>query len=261
MKKRHVRKVDRPGLAHSPGMKVLCGLVIVTVLLGAVFWTTRLALSWLKSTPFLALRHIEIECNDDSIKEWTFNRVQALFGKNLLVIDKAQVKNNLLKNPWIRGVELDLKPPHGLNIEIKTRRAVAFVRKGEDIILVDSSGELFLPSQENLTKDRLFELRGELDRAFQAKFRKFIGLLDRYGKILCHQNIASVTFDKETMTVVTKSNTIPLVFKLSMPLDTQMKRAEAILYHLYSSGKYRYVKRVDLWIGDDKAIASFKKKV
>ncbi len=260
MMKRHGRRAKRPGAAHSTGLKVLFCLVLLATVAGTIFWTARLGLSWLRSTQFLALKDVTVQCSEKPIKQWAFDQLQGLVGRNILAIDKAEVRTNLLKNPWISGVEIDLSPPHGINVEIKTRRAVAFIKKGKKVILVDSNGEMFSPDK-GVSTSKLFELKGHLERPSMEKFSRFIGLVDRYGKILCHKNIASVTMGDKTMTVVTRSNAIPLIFQLNVPLGLQMKRAEAILYHLYSSGKYKYVKRVDLWIAKDKAIASLKKKV
>ncbi len=60
------------------------------------------------------------------------------------------------------------------------------------------------------------------------------------------------------MVLYTADKGLPLRFSGVTSLRLQFQRAEKILYHLYSSGKYRKIAMVELDYGSDTALATMK---
>ena len=221
----------------------------------------RLGYKWLQSTPLLSVRDIGVDCDDQRVRERALRFLHDYRGKNLLSIDADALKEGLMRNdPWIAWLEVSRDFPHGLRVDIESRHAVAFLKWKGRLYLVDSKGRFFVPVSHVESKG-LVEIKGIGPQGDATLISGFLRLVETRGKILCYKNIESIDVKDGSMTVITRGNNIPLRFSLARPLKVQFRRAEAILYHLYSSGKYKYVKSIDLWLGKDKAIVAMRKNV
>ena len=239
---------------------ILSALLLTLTVIGMGM---RYGYQWLKTTPFLSISEIAIECDDQAVRQRALESLDGFRGQNIIGVDLMNVKAKLMKDPWVASVDLSKVYPHILHVAVEARHAVAFLRAGGTLYFMDSQGRLFMPGDGAKTID-LVELKGVRPhggRELISRITSFLGLVEACGKLLCRENIDSIHIEDGCMIVMTKGNGIPLKFSLESPLKVQFMRAEAILYHLYSSGKYRHVVAVELWVGKDKAVAALKKKV
>ena len=247
--------------SRLPVKTALLSLVLISSLVAALVGA-QLFYTWLKSTPLLGIREIEVFCDDLLFKNKITSDMKAYMGKNLLSLDIDALKREIRREPWIKSVDVERELPHTLKVAIGLRKPIAFFLKSNGIFLIDVDGAIFKPVNGYDTSG-LIEVAGGggLEQEGADHVSHFMHLVERYGKILCAKNIKTISISKSEMTVITRGNRIPLVFSMKMPLKTQFRRAESILYHLYSSGKYKYVKSVQLWVGENTAIVALKKKV
>ncbi|OCC14755.1 Cell division protein FtsQ [Dissulfuribacter thermophilus] len=258
-KKTKAKKTVRP--------QVLVAVLFIAILIVGGTYGIRLGWKWLHSTPLFAVQEIKINGINRVKKQWVLHAIDLKDGENILGLKKEDIKERILENPWIKSLKISTDFPHTLVIDIVERRAIAFLKDRGKTYLLDSDGEIFKVA-EGKEADGLIEIEGikasgNGDRTIKyvGTFKEFVRLVNKRGRILCERNIKSVGFDGKSMVVTTRGSRIPLVFSLDQGLKVQFKRAESILFHLYSSGKYRHVKIVNLSVGKNMALAFMDKRV
>ncbi len=247
--------------------------VLVAVLFFAILivvggsYCMYLGWEWLHSTPLFAVQEIKINGINRVKKEWVLHAIDIKEGENILGLKKETIKERILKNPWIKAIKISTDFPHTLVIDIVERRAIAALKDKGKTYLLDLDGEIFKVA-EGKEAEGLIEIEGinahvngDKTPKYIEKFKEFVRLVNKRGRILCEKNIESVGFDGKSMVVTTRGSRIPLVFSMDQGLKVQFRRAESILFHLYSSGKYRHVKTVNLSVGKNMALAFMDKRV
>lgn len=247
--------------------QVLVAVLFIAILIVGGTYGIRVGWKWLRSTALFAVQEIKINGISRVKKEWVLRAIDLKDGENILGLKKEAIKKRILENPWIKSIKISIDFPHTLVIDIVERRAIAFLKDGAKTYLLDLDGEIFKVAQGK-EADGLIEIEGikapgNGDNTIRCvgMFKEFVSLVNKRGRILCEKNIKSVEFDGKSMVVTTRGSRIPIVFSMDQELKVQFKRAESILFHLYSSGKYRHVKIVNLSVGKNMALAFMDKRV
>jgi len=101
------------------------------------------------SSPLLATRHIIVRgCNELTEKE-VLQLAQIHEGVNILALNTKAIADRVKRNPWVKEVTLGREYPDRIVIELKERVALALVKEGEQLYLVDQEGVVFKPFSED----------------------------------------------------------------------------------------------------------------
>jgi hypothetical protein len=66
-----------------------------------------------------------------------------MIGENMFRVDYQGAKDRLLKNyPWLETVELRLRPPHEIHIEVTQSVAAGAVAEGENSVMITRNGKI-----------------------------------------------------------------------------------------------------------------------
>ena len=233
------------------GVVMIMGMVLV---LSAGIWA---GWNWVKGSALFAVQEIRINGISRVQRDWVLKAMDIKPGANLFRLDEEKMEKALLKDPWIRDVRISRDLPHTLVVTVKERRPIGVVTNGSTALLMDESGKVFKDAGPGETKG-LIKIRVNEAGFRREKLRKFMKLIQRKGWILCKRNIKAVEISKQLLKVMIKGSDICLKFHLDEDLSVQFKRAERILYHLYSSGKYKRAQDIDLSIGPHMALARLR---
>ena len=183
-------------------------------------------------------------------------------------MDLAGLEKRLQTSPWVERAVVTRRPPDKLEIRILERTPVAEIT-GTDArkpLFMDKNGQFFTPGKF-ADEIRLPKLAGIADTEIKkgtlsgenSGILDFLALISKGYRILTKNNIESITLlPGGAFTVKTATGSIPVRFSRGRPVKAQLARAEKILYHLYTSGKYAKVARVELDYGRKRALAVMK---
>ncbi len=262
----------RKGLRQNRkrGQKIKAVLRLISLIMLIVFSATgayygiSFSYAYLQKSSIFSIRNIEVKGIKRIKEQWVLNEIPVRLGDNLMAIDKGAIRERILKNPWIKDAVIRPSFPHTLSIRIIERAPICYMRSAKDCYLIDDSGKVFKRAkQEEITG--LLEVKGiknikaGISEGNTAFLKELLTLIRKKGKMLCEQNVESIALKGKQLILTTKRSKIPLIFSLDVPIATQFRRGERIIYHLYSSGKYNEVKKVELFMGKDKAVAYLKK--
>jgi len=257
-------------------MVLFTGFILMLGLAGAGIYGIS---QWLCRTPFFTVTGVTINgCS--RVSEETILKLSGVKpDSNLLALDLNQMAQTIEKHPWIESASISKKLPDRLEIVVRERVPVAMINL-DTLYLIDGSGVIF----KKISKDDRFDLpvitgiasiphvaqgedQGEEIQAEDeassarknlARALDIIALASKGTRTLGINDISEIHIDDQDMILYTADKGLPLRFRGDAPLKLQFQRAEKILYHLYSSGKYKKIAMVDLDYGSDTALAKMK---
>ncbi len=234
-------------------------LIAIVLVAGTLFW------KWVSNTTYLSLRTIKVEPSPHVSQEEGIKISGLVPGTNILSIDTDSVAENIRKNPWIRDVSVKRKLPDSIHIKLFEYVPVAQI-KLDSTYLVDKDGYIF----KKVGKNESFQLptitgasreilkAGKLPED-KLRVLSLIALAGKGPRTLGTGNIKRIELlEDNSFLVYTTGQEIVFHFGPSN-LKQEFRRAEKILYHLYRSGLYKKVAKVDLEYGPDLAWAQFDK--
>ncbi len=278
-KRMPVRPGSKPRQGISMPVRVIVlftGFVLLVCLAGAGIYGIS---QWLCRTPFFTVTGVSINGCSRVSEEAVLKLSGVKPDSNLLALDLDKMAETIEKHPWIESASISKKLPDRLEIVVKERVPVAMINL-DSLYLIDGSGAVFkkisrgekydLPvitgvsSIPNVNDQHTSPAQGEqaqetTDRTDNLKRAlEIIALASRGTRTLGINDISEIHIERQDIILYTADKGLPLRFSGDAPLKLQFQRAEKILYHLYSSGKFKKIAMVDLNYGSDTALARVK---
>ncbi|MBQ0018692.1 MAG: FtsQ-type POTRA domain-containing protein [Clostridiales bacterium] len=131
IEKRNKEKADRKKKARNKAIIILVGFV---VLVGAIIFSL---------SNFFVVDYIEVRGNTHFADEEIINIAHATPGKNLIYhTGRAEIKDYLEANPYIRKASVHRKLPSTLVIKVEERTELCALKYDDDYLVIDNSGML-----------------------------------------------------------------------------------------------------------------------
>ncbi len=280
-KRGHVRSARRFRLEMSLPVRFLVlamGLAVFVALAGAgVYGISK----WLCRAPFFTVTGVTINGCSRVNEETILNLSGVKPNSNLLALDLDAMAAAIERHPWIKSAAISKKLPDRLEIVVEERKPVAMVSMN-GLYLIDDSGTVFKKISQGESFDlplitgisSLEAMHGDVgnggggtagkdDNALSVHDKlkralRIIALASKGTRTLGVNDISEIHIKDDDLILYTADKGLPLRFSNDAPLRRQFQRAEKILYHLYSSGKYKKIAMVDLDYGSDTALCKVK---
>ncbi len=97
----------------------------------------------LYSSPLLETKSVVVRgCNELTEKE-VLTLAHVREGVNILAVNTASVAERVRRNPWVKEVHVGREYPNRIVIDVKERSAVALIKQGDEMYLLDREGIAF----------------------------------------------------------------------------------------------------------------------
>lgn len=249
--------------------------IIILLLIGGIVGTVYGVKKWMKCCPYFYVSSVQVDGN----KKLSNNEILKLSGikegDNIFSIDLNKVRDQILKNPWIKNVSIERRLPDTISIHIVERVPFGLVRINERIYMVDSDGTPFKPLKpkdsfsapiitgvelSEIATNNYQDLAALVDSSKMADALKIIKMSKKGVRALGFNNISQIDFpDDNTIVIYTADKAVPFYLN-RQNLVKQFYRAEKILVQLYNSGQYQKVLSVNVGYGENTALAKLKSK-
>ncbi len=262
---------------------VVLGFILLAGIIGAAFYV---GFKWLSRSPFFTVNGVTINGCQRVNEETVLDLSGVKPDSNLLALDLDTMAHAIEQHPWIKSAAISKKLPDRLDIEITERVPVAIIGMGS-LYLVDAGGTVF----KKIEKGERFDLplitgisvndkpssaepdrevsdtsqvteTGQTDVSEQqevlSRILELIALASKGTRTLGVNNISEIHAEGRDIILYTADRGLPMRFSGDAPLRLQFRRAEKVLHHLYSSGKYKKIAMVDLYYGNSTALAKLK---
>ena len=249
-------------------MIVAVGVFSVAVMAGAGLYA---AVRWLEHSPFFIVDGVTIEGCSRVCEETVLKLSGIRPDSNLLALDLDEMAGRIRQNPWIYSASISKNLPDRLTITVKEREPVALVNL-DGLYLVDRRGTPF----KRLERGEKFDLPlitgldapdsgaggsktgGDVPDRRLLRALEIIARASRGVRTLGVNDISEIRIDGDGLVLYTIDKGLPLRFSNAAPVEEQFRRAEKILYYLYSSGSYKRIAMVDLNYGLNSALATVR---
>ena len=229
---------------------------------------------WLRSSEIFRISSVDVSGCRHLNKEQVLALADLSSKESLLLLDIDKIRKRVEKAPWIKDVDVIRRFPDHLVLQVKEREPVAFVNR-EKFYLSDAAGVIFkeYSSEEKFSfpiitgvkmvrnDDRnIWEAESGSIKGFKTAL-EIIRMSSKGIRTLGVNNISQIEVKGDGSGVLyTADRAVPFYFGQldSEKLSVQFARAEKILYHLYSSGRYSMVDRVDVNFMNNMALAHLK---
>ncbi len=280
-KRGHVRSNRRFRLEMSLPVRLLVLVMGVAVFVGLAGAGVYGISKWLCRAPFFTVTGVTINGCSRVSEETILNLSGVKPNSNLLALDLDDMAAAIERHPWIKSAVISKKLPDRLEIVVEERKPVAIVSM-DGLYLIDDTGTVF----KKISKGESFDLplitgisslkamhggvgngrdgtAGKDDNALNVQDNlkralRIIALASKGTRTLGVNDISEIHIKGNDLILYTADKGLPLRFSSDAPLRRQFQRAEKILYHLYSSGKYKKIAMVDLDYGADTALCKIK---
>ncbi|MBN1663005.1 MAG: FtsQ-type POTRA domain-containing protein [Deltaproteobacteria bacterium] len=136
-KYRAKRRLGQTFLDILKALFLICAVLAV----GAVM---IYAYNYTITNPYFQIRETVVRgCNELTEKDILSLADTAVQSPNLLAINAEAISRKVGQNPWIKKVYIGRELPNRLVIEVRERKAVAVIRIGDELYLLDSDGVVF----------------------------------------------------------------------------------------------------------------------
>lgn len=117
--------------------------IMISLVLGAV-----VILGIYLTVPGFYVKNIIVLGNSKIQAEEIFSKLNTTLEKNPFLIDKKNIKEIYMKDPYIESIEIKSKFPRTLIFNIDKRRAVATVKFSGGFLIIDENGTVLESTQE-----------------------------------------------------------------------------------------------------------------
>jgi len=202
--------------------------------------------------PYFNIESIQIIGNNNVSTDEIYNTCKVHLGSNIFSDNFNDSKQQIMKNPYIIGVEVKKDPPNKIIVQIQERVAVFYGMENNTYYVIDNKG-ILLEKRSNIKDMNLVKLTGfNYDK---CQVGKLIGSKDD-RKISIINEITNVIDDyrknnkNSNMTMVDVSNVLDVkVFTGGMciklgtteDLDSKFNKAINIIIQLHYEGAKGYV--------------------
>lgn len=109
--------------------------------------------------PYLNIKKINVTGNKIVDKDSIIKASSLSVGKNILYENYSKAKNEILKNPYVKSVEINKKLPNIVTINIEEREASFYIQKDKNFYIIDNEG-LVLEERTDIKGLNLINLSG-----------------------------------------------------------------------------------------------------
>ncbi len=132
----HVKPSRRKGVWRT----LLVSAIKYAAVIGTcVYGGSRIANFALES-PMLEVAHITAAGNQRVSADEIRERLDGMRGENILLVDLAQWRTQLLATPWLQDASLRRSLPSTIEVVVRERQPIALGRMGGELYLVDERG-------------------------------------------------------------------------------------------------------------------------
>jgi len=177
---------------------------------------------------------VEVNVNVQNEKLVTdlIKSLKELEGRNILNIDKNEIKNELLKDIRVKSVIIEKKMPDTLYFEIEEKRPYAYVEYKNNIYISDKAGEIY----GNMRESQKYNM--PLIRITDPKeIKDYIEITKKIKNI---ESISQIYGIKNGIVV-----TLNTGLKIITDLDVESKKYE-IAEKIYEQKKEDFLKKEDI---------------
>ncbi len=136
----HYRKDVRGERAPFPNLKWIVGIVVV---LGIGFGMFRMISHLLGHSQMFVLKEIRVEGNELVDRQEILHLANLKMGTGLYQIPTDQISNQILKNPYFKGVSVVRSLPSTIIISVQERIPVAYL-VDQQVYMIDEYGVILL---------------------------------------------------------------------------------------------------------------------
>ncbi|MCF8103873.1 MAG: FtsQ-type POTRA domain-containing protein [Desulfohalobiaceae bacterium] len=122
-------------------------LSVFVLLLFWVSWGLVKGYHWLVNTPRLAVRDILITGNHHFDEDRIMEKAGIKRHQNILQLRIEEVKDRLVRDPWIDSVLIRRELPGRLHLQVRERAPVFIIQKKETLFYADAKGQEIGPVQ------------------------------------------------------------------------------------------------------------------
>ncbi|MDR1773588.1 MAG: FtsQ-type POTRA domain-containing protein [Clostridioides sp.] len=192
------------------------------------------------SSDLFEIKNIEIDCSDNIKKSNILNTILESQGKNIFMIRKKDIKDEIIKNPYITDVKIDIKLPNTIKVLIEETSAyVAFENNG-NYCYVDKEANLLeeIKGEVRSKKDKIVNIDYFIDDYDKIKFKnesisdEYYAFIDGIQKYDLYTYMRQVDFKTEgIISMVTTKNT-KVVFSDLENIDYDLNRVSKVIKSL-----------------------------
>ncbi len=223
---------------------------------------------WISNSPIFRLSSVEITGAVHTKQQSILQIAGLSTGMNLVSLKQDELSKEIESLEWVKEASVIKKFPDRLVIQIREYRPVALVSSDQGMFLVDENGRIFrkvrnrevwdLPIITGMSPDQMGS--GFLSQE-GMKALYLLDLASKGARTLGVNNISEIHLGDQELVLYTMEPGVGFHMRLKCDqkaLRAQFKRAEKVLLHLYNSGLYRKVAKVDLDYGSSEAWAALK---
>lgn len=124
---------------------------LITILL--LIFMVSIGIMAVIRSDFFSLKKVEVLDNDILSKSEIINLSNIKLEKNIFDYNKKDIKNNIIKNPYIEDVSVTRKIPSTIVIHIKEKEILAALNQDENYYYIDNKGNLIGNIDKSKIKD------------------------------------------------------------------------------------------------------------
>ena len=130
-------RIRRRSLVARLAPPFLQALLVVGAPAGLLFWVL--------ASPSFAFAQVQLEGLTHVPQEWVDRALAPLRGRNLPRLELGEVAGRISANPWVAEVTVEKRLPHSLRIAVVEKRPAALLRRGHELLYLDTAGEVIAP--------------------------------------------------------------------------------------------------------------------
>lgn len=210
-------------------------IIVTVILILAIIYAILFEL------PIFRLKNIEVVGNE----KLSYNDIKSLagitYGMSIFKINIKKVQNGLLKNPYIKSCNIQIKYPSTVLIDIEERKIIAQIPYQINYLMIDSEGVVVKAGEYDKTlpvingiKIQKYEVGKKVNNTFD---KSYIGaLLNSIGN---KDFLKEITYVNQNNVIVSTKSGINISFTAPFDINYSVKYAELILKDLIKKGYNR----------------------
>lgn len=120
--------------------RLLTGIIVVIAASVLVAWGAR---RFLRTSPRFAIKTIVVDGNQRRTAQQIAKQGGVAVGQNVFALDLPAAEQAIAADPWVKSATVNRELPNEVRIQVTEREARALAVVDGELLLVDSSGELF----------------------------------------------------------------------------------------------------------------------
>ncbi|MEF9991658.1 MAG: FtsQ-type POTRA domain-containing protein [Romboutsia sp.] len=196
------------------------------------------------NSSYFNLEKVEITGEKGLSEDEILESIDLAKNKNIFSYNTKAIKNKLIENPYVEDVNIKLKLPNTMNINVDEKRAIALLKNNENYCYISKDGEV-LEKVEKIEKNN-DKIIVDIDYNYNNEFVKFkndesekrllylIGCLDDKN---IYDKIYEINLRDENITNIMTRDYTKVIISNDDKLDYNVSRLEKIILDLNAKNK------------------------